>query len=182
MVERRPGRWRARLEHGRALLNLREYELAREEFEVVYTRQPTDEVLELLALAMLESGETDAMARLLRDRVEDDGGVEDWVRLGRFLRAAGDHDAAERALLAGAAVDRGVSAEVQYQLALLYDAIGDEPKAVERLAMAHWIDPEDERVIELIRSYDRVPGPTFARTPRELNTSIAPEPEPIDEE
>jgi tetratricopeptide (TPR) repeat protein len=170
VVDRRPGRWRARLELGKALLALDRPAEAREHLEVVYTIRPQDdEVLELLVTAMLESGDADAMAAELRQRAQDTGAVADWMRLGIFLQRAGDLDGAERALLTAARLDGGVSARPQMALAGLYREAGDDEDAIERLRMAHYVDPDNERILEAIRSYGEIPGPTFARRPAEAS-------------
>ncbi len=169
VVERRPGRWRARLELAKALLELDRPAEAREHLEVVYTIRPEDEeVLELLVTAMLESGDTEAMTAELRQRAEDTQSVADWMRLGLFLQRAGDLDGAERAYLTAARLDEGRSARVQMALAGLYREAGDDAEAIDRLRMAHWIDPDSERIREAIRSYGEIPGPTFSRRPAEL--------------
>jgi len=168
VVERRPENWRARVAYGEALLELDRAAEAREQLEVAATIRPEDiDILELLAEAMLESGDADAMATTLRRRAEDTNTVGDWLRLGIFLRRSGDLDGAERALLTAARIDRGENVEPQLALASVYREAGDDDRAVDRLRMAHYVAPEDPRVVEAIRSYGEIPGPTFARVPTE---------------
>ncbi|MEO1130817.1 MAG: tetratricopeptide repeat protein [Planctomycetota bacterium] len=173
IVDRRPGRWDARIELGRALLELDQPAEAREELEVAYTINPNDaELLELLAEAMLGSGDVDAMARELRHRAVESNTVPDWLRLGIFLQRAGDLDGAEQALLTAAQLDRGRRVQPQTSLAALYRAAGDDAKALLRLRMALYINPDDARVQELIRSYGEVPGPTYAVEPTEARADV----------
>jgi len=169
IIERRPGRWDARIERARALLELGRPAEAREELEIAYTIRPNDEeVLDLLAEAMLESGDVEAIARELRHRATESNTVSDWLRLGISLQRAGDLDGAEQALLTAARIDGGENVQPQTALAGLYRAAGDEEQALRRLRMALYIDPDNARVQELIRSYGEVPGPTYAIPPAEM--------------
>lgn len=168
VVDRRPGRWNARVELARALMALDKPAEAREHLEVAYTIQPeNEEVLTLLADAMLASGDVGAMTRELRQRASTRNTVGDWMRLGIFLQRAGDFDEAERALLTAARLDAGRTIQPQMALASLYREAGDDAEALRRLRMALYLDPANEKVSEAIRSYGEIPGPTFAIVPIE---------------
>jgi len=168
VVHRRPEKWQVRLKLAEQLLELDRPAEAREHLEAVWAVQPENpRVLDLLAEAMLRSGDVESMARELRVEAEASGDAADWLRLGTFLALAGDADNAEQALLTGARLDRGES--IQYQLALadLYRRIGDDERALDRYRMALYLDPTSDRAIEGIRAYDRVAGPTFELVPLE---------------
>lgn len=170
IVDRRPSRWDAHVKLARALLKLNRPLEAREHLEVAYAQRPNnEEVVDLLATAMLESGDIASLTRELRDRAENSGAVSDWVRLGIFLLRAGDLDASETALLTAAQLDRGRTIQPQMGLARLYGRAGDENKALNRLRMALYIEPDNPEIQQAIRSYGRIPGPTFAIPPIELS-------------
>ncbi|GAB4518285.1 MAG: hypothetical protein Tsb0013_22440 [Phycisphaerales bacterium] len=173
VVSRRPGRWDVRVKLAEALLENGQAAYAREQLEVAYTQRPTDpRILDLLAAAMLESGDTEAMTRELRFAAEESGKAPDWYRLGVFLTRAGDDDAAEIALLTAARIDGGEDAAFQKGLARFYTSVGDDTRALERYRMALFLDPEDEDVLAAIRGMGQVPGPTFAIPPRERGGSL----------
>jgi tetratricopeptide (TPR) repeat protein len=173
VIDRRPGRWDARVKLAEALLEMGEPERAREQLEVAYTLRPTDaEILDLLATAMLASGDVEAMARELRFAAEESGRAADWYRLGVFLARAGDDDAAERALLTAARLDGGERVAFQRGLAEFYRAVGNDDRALERYRMALYLDPESEEIQQEIRAMGHVPGPTFALLPRERASDL----------
>lgn len=173
VVERRPGRWDVRVKLAKSLLAVDEPELAREQLEVAYTLRPTNaEILDLLATAMLASGDVDAMARELRFKADESGDAPDWFRLGVFLARAGDDDAAERALLTAARLDGGERVAFQKGLANFYRSVGDRAKALERWRMALYLSPEDEETQDALRALGHVPGPTFALLPRERASDL----------
>ena len=168
VVDRRPGMWDARVWLARSYLALGEPKKAREQLEVAYTIKPLNvEVLELLATAMLQSEDFDSMASQLRQVAEDTQTVSNWMRYGTFLQAAGDYDTAETALLTAARIDRGVNIQPQLALASLYRTAGDDKKAITRLRYALYIEPENKTVLDALRSYGEVPGPTLAEPPAE---------------
>lgn len=168
ILERRPGRWDVRQKLAETLLELDEAAEAREHAEVAYTLRPADpDIVDLLAEAMLESGDVAAMSRELRFAAEESGAAQDWFRLGVLLSRAGDDDAAERALLTAAQIDRGQSALYQQGLARFYAGLGDERRAVERYRMAYRLDPQSESINQAVRGMGYIPGPTFGMTPRE---------------
>ena len=173
VVRRRPGRWETRVKLADALIEDGQPALAREQLEVAYTLRPTNaRVLDLLATAMLASGDTAAMTRELRFAAEESGKAADWFRLGVFLSRAGDDDAAEIALLTAARLDGGENIAFQKGLANFYASVGDDDRALNRFRMAYFLDPEDEEVLSALRSMGHAPGPTFALIPSEQDAGI----------
>ncbi|MEQ8316034.1 MAG: tetratricopeptide repeat protein [Phycisphaerales bacterium] len=174
------------LGRGKALLALERPGDAITPLERVYRDDPMDEEkLDLLVAALFSSGEHDRLIALLRDRTRQPGTVEEYLRLARYAEEIGDPDEAERALLAGARVDRGQSVEPQLKLAEFYHGIGDTERALERYAMALWFDYTDATIAERIRALGETPGRTFVRVPREAveegllpPDAAPPEPEP----
>ena len=167
-VARDPGDYRHRVGLGRAFMGQGQYDEAREQFELAYATRPDDpEVLELLADSMLAAGDNAALYDLLHTRAEARQTAEAWFLLGRYMVQAGDIDVAERALLTAARMDNGQTAEVQLALADFYESVGDREKALERLRMALYLDPQNEALMLRIREYGEVPGPSFALQPSE---------------
>lgn len=174
------------LGRGKALLALERPSDAIIPLERVYRDDPMDEEkLQLLIQAFFSAGEHERLISLLRDRTRQPGTVEEYLRLGRYAEEIGDPDEAERALLAGARVDRGLHIEPQLKLAEFYHGIGDTEKALERYAMALWFDYTNYQVAERIRALGETPGRTFVRVPYEAveegilaPDAAPPEPEP----
>lgn len=168
VVDRHPGMWNARVWLAKSYLALGEPKQAREQLEVAYTIKPlNNEVLDLLATAMLESEDFDAMSAELRRLAEDRNTVSDWMRYGTYLQKAGDYDTAEVALLTAARIDGGQRVECQIALATLYSDAGDDKKTVARLKNALYLAPNDPQIIGTLRSYGEIPGPTLAIVPPE---------------
>ncbi len=171
ILDRRPGRWDVRQKLAEALLELDSPAEAREHAEVAYTLRPADaDLIDLLAEAMLESGDVAGMSRELRFAAEESGAATDWYRLGVFLSRAGDDDAAELALLTAARIDRGLTPLYQQGLARFYAGLGDEERALERYRMAYALAPQSESINQSIRAMGYIPGPTFGTTPLEQNS------------
>lgn len=174
------------LGRGKALLALERPGDAIIPLERVYRDDPMDEEkLNLLIAALQGAGEDDRLISLLRDRTRQPGTVKEYLRLARYAEEIGDPDEAERALLAAARVDRGMSREPQLKLAEFYHGIGDTKRALERYAMALWFDYSDPVIAERIRALGETPGRTFVRVPREAveegvlaPDAAPPEPEP----
>lgn len=174
------------LGRGKALLALERPGDAIIPLERVYRDDPMDEEkLNLLIAALQGAGEDNRLISLLRDRTRQPGTVKDYLRLARYAEEIGDPDEAERALLAAARVDRGMSREPQLKLAEFYHGIGDTKRALERYAMALWFDYSDPVIAERIRALGETPGRTFVRVPREAveegvlaPDAAPPEPEP----
>ena len=173
LVNRRPGQYESRVKLARALLEVDRPAYAREQLEIAYTQRPTNaQILDLLAEAMLRSGDVEAMTRELRFAAEESGKAPDWYRLGVFLTRAGDDDAAETALRTAARLDGGNDPAFQVGLANFYGSVGDEDRRLERLRMALFLDQEDKTVRDAIREMGHVPGPTFGIVPRERGESL----------
>lgn len=169
-LDQSPGRVHSRVGLGRAQLELGQPREARRNLELALSARPDDqEILDLLAQAMVESGDNAAMYRLLRGRAEQRNTVADWMRLGKFAAKAGDADVAENALTTAATLDRGQTTAPQIALADFYESIGAEEKALTRLRMALYLDPANVTFQDRIRAMGETPGPTFALQPVEQN-------------
>lgn len=170
-IEKRPGNIEARLALGELYLNTGRPELARAQFEVYRTLRPTDTaVLDLLAQAMLDAGDTGGLSTFVIERARDTGEVVDWIRAGDWLAQAGDADGAVLAYRTAARVDGGRSASVQKRLAEFHQSLGDDAAALRRYRMALYLDPNDEETRSAIRALGEIPGPTIALRPTEMRS------------
>lgn len=177
VVDTQPWNWRARLQYSKALLGVGRARDAREQLEIAYTNQPKNpEVIAMLAEAMGASGDNEGAVRLLSTIAEERRRPEEWERLGRFAQRARDFDTAERAFLSAARGDAGLSAKYQLALYQFYNEVGREEEALQRLAMAHWLEPQNKQIELMIRELGAVPGPTFAIRPNEQASERRPEP------
>lgn len=170
VVDRMPSDWRARVDLAKTLLVQEKPVAAREHLEVAHNIQPRDEeVVDLLAQAMLESDDEASLFSFLHHRTRSRRTVGEFMRLGFFAERAGDVDEAERAYLTAARLDGGLTVEPQVALADLYAHSGDEEAAIRRLRMASYIEPENPQIRERLRALGMVPGPTLALEPDEAN-------------
>lgn len=168
VVSRVPTDWRSRVKLATALGHLKQYPAMREQMAVAYDLRPEEpEVLDLYCESMLLAKDNDTLIRFLRDLSVSPGRVDDFIRLGYYAAKVGDVDEAERALLTGAKLDRGQSVEPQMAMASFYANLGDDKRALQRLRMALFLDPENESIKEAIRSYGQIPGPSYAVVPTE---------------
>ncbi|MBL0926070.1 MAG: hypothetical protein IBJ11_00245 [Phycisphaerales bacterium] len=168
LVRREPGDIDDRARLARSLMKQQKFALAREHWEQIYTVKPNDrDTIKGLATSMLGSGDLQSMTAELRSGAQTRNRAQDWMLLGQYLTAAGDHDEAERALLRAAEVDKGRSLAPQYLLADFYQSVGDKARAMERYRMALSLAPNDREIQDAIRALGGVPGPTFVLTPAE---------------
>ncbi|MDX2114108.1 MAG: tetratricopeptide repeat protein [Planctomycetota bacterium] len=177
VVEAQPWNGRARLQYGKALLGVGNNRGAREQLEKAYTLLPKDgEVISNLAEAQARVGDLEGAIRLLKSVAEDRRSPDDWLRLGRFTQRAKDYDTAETALLTAARGDGGARADTQMALYSFYDEIGRDEEALERLAMALWLEPQNPQIQELIRARGHEPTAAFAVRPIEQGGRTIPAP------
>lgn len=168
VVQAQPWNARARLQYGKALLGVGKDREAREELEKAYTLLPKDdEVIYTLAEAQGRSGDYDGGVRLLQTIAEERRRPTDWLRLGRYAQRGKDYDTAEKAYLAAARGDGGLRAEYQMALYHYYTETGRDSAALERLAMAYWLEPQNPEIRRLIVSHGHTADASFARRPIE---------------
>lgn len=165
-VSRKPEDIQGRIDLGRTLLALNRPSEAREQLVIVYDREPNHpEIADLLARAMVEAGDPDRAERFLGDRARERGRWEDYVLLGRYNTLVGKPDEARVALVTAARVAGREHVEPYLALAELFRTVGDEPREIERLRNALWIDRDNARAYERLRELGQVPGPTLALPP-----------------
>ena len=109
----------------------------------------------------------DELNRLLRSRTIDRGRMQDYLLLAHYALLQGDKDEAQRALQTAAKVDHGMSVTPQLELAKLYASVGDQQRAIERVRMAYFCDPQNGEVIDLAQQLGQIPGPALGIPPVE---------------
>lgn len=169
-LARRPGEPRVHLQMARTLIRLGRAPEAVEHAQIALDAQPgDDEAIETLAEALFHSGRVAEMDRFLRGVAQSRGAIGDYLRLGRFLAAAGDPDAAEYAFKRAAEIDGGRTVGPQLALADFYASIGDRSSQLRRLRMALYVDPHNPDIARRIRELGEIPGPSLAIQPEEAD-------------
>lgn len=107
----------------------------------------------------------DELFTFLRQRAENSGLMRDSLLLGQYAAKCGDPDTAEHAFLVAMRIDDSGSAEPYYNLALLYEQLGDSKSAEMRLRQAYGLSPDDKQIISKLERYVGVVGPTVALPP-----------------
>jgi len=167
-VDRYPESAQARLKLGKTLLRTGETQEAATNLQVAYDLRPArdeDEVLDLLATALVEANRHDELFRVLEERVQLRGDVQDYLRLARFSLRAGDADRARQALLVADRLDAGRSPKVPAAWIAFAREVGDtelERRALTRLLA---IQPGNEDARRRLRELGQIPGPTLAVEP-----------------
>jgi len=143
---------------------------ARTHLEVAYQHDWTHpergpEIAAELARAMTEAGDPDAAFLFLKERAEQTGRLEDYLAWADHAERTGDLDAAAM-IHREALVQFGTeSVEPWVRLAGILESAGDDAAAVRRYRQAYAIAPDDPRVVEGLRGYYTVLGPTLALPP-----------------
>jgi len=167
-IEQHPGNFEARKKLAEVLIDLGDPATAREHLEVVLTEKPDDEeVLDLMAIALAQTGDVEGMDRWIRSVAERTNEAQAWARLGNALALMGDADQAEGALKRAAAVDEGESLRYQLLLGDFYRALGNDGEALRRYRMALYIDVMNDHARAAIRDMGEIPGPSFTLRPAE---------------
>lgn len=168
VLERRPGDVQTRYRLGLAQMELGQTGLARESFTVAHDIEPFNPIYRgALIEAMIVNGERAEAFAMLRRFAEETSGVEGYLALGRASERAGLPDDAERAFLVAAELG-GDDPRPQRALADFYRQIGDRPRELERLRVLLYLLPEENEVIERIRTLGEIPGPSLAVPPSAL--------------
>lgn len=142
---------------------------AREQLLLAYRLRPEDdEMFAHICEGLYADKQYDELNRMLRARTIDRGRMQDWLLLAEYSQKQGDMDEAQRALLTAARVDNGQSAAPQLGLAKIYMAAGDRTRAIERLRMAYFVEPQNGEIATLATSLGEIVGPSFGIPPAEM--------------
>jgi predicted Zn-dependent protease len=167
-VGRRPGDDTVQIELARTLIAVGQPAKAVEHAWIAYDQEPrNDAYADVLARAMHDAGQTDALFKFLRARTTELGRVDDYLRLAHYTALNGDADGALTAYLTAARLDKGRTVGPQLALADFYLSVGDRAKAVERLRMVLFLDPKHAAASQKLRDLGEIPGPSLALPPEE---------------
>jgi len=148
---------------------------AREQLLLAYRLRPEDDdIFPNICEGLYADKQYDELNRLLRSRTIDRGRMQDWLLLAEYSQRQGDMDEAQRALLTAARVDNGQSVEPQLGLAKIYMAAGDNTRAIERLRMAYFVQPQNGEIATLATQMGEIVGPSFGIPPTEMPYSPTP--------
>lgn len=168
-LNRSPARPEVHYMLGRTLLAQGRTAAAREQLLLAYRLTPeNDDVFVNVCEGLFADKQYDELNRLLRARTIDRGRMQDWLLFAEFAQRQGDVDEAQRALLTAARVDGGQSAAPQLALAKVYMAAGDKTRAIERLRMAYFLEPQNGEIATLAMSMGEIVGPSFGIPPAEM--------------
>jgi len=169
-VERRPSDYRAQIGLAKAYLMLGQpldAQLSLEKALVVRPEHPelTPEVLDLLAEAIYLQDRPEVLFAFLEETATYYGQSRDYLRQADYLIRLGDLDGAMLAMRKAAFFAEVDDAEPYMVMANFYDSINDQPKAIQALKYAYWVDPEYPGIEDRFRQYGIVPGPTLKQEP-----------------
>lgn len=134
--------------------------------QVAAAERPRDfEVAKALAEAYALAGERSKVYQLLRDRAVEQRRIEAWLLIGEYALRFDDPDTAGTAIATAIELSDGRESQPYLDAAKFAERIGDQRTAIRRLRQAYGIDPDDPRVIAMLREYGEVPGPTIALPP-----------------
>ncbi len=169
-LSRSPARPEVHYMLGRTYLAQGRTAQAREQLLLSYRLRPEDdELFGHVCEGLFADKQYEELNRLLRQRTIDRGRMQDWLMLAEYSQKQGDMDEAQRALLTAAKVDGGQSVEPHIGLAKIYMAAGDRTRAVERLRMAYFVEPQNGEVPTLATSLGEIVGPSFGLPPAEMS-------------
>ncbi len=174
-LNRSPARPEVHYMLGRTLLAQGRTGPAREQLLLAYRLTPEDdEVFAHVCEGLYADKQYEELNRLLRSRTIDRGRMQDWLLLAEYSQKQGDMDEAQRALLTAARIDGGRSVEPQLGLAKIYMAAGDKSRAIQRLRMAYFVQPQNGEIATLATSLGEIVGPSFGMPPAEMPYSPSP--------
>jgi tetratricopeptide (TPR) repeat protein len=167
-LDRSPGRPEVHHMLGKTYVAMGKPGLGKEHLLVASSlRMEDDEIFESTCAGLFADKRYDELNRLLRSRTIDRGRMDDYLLLAKYAYLQGDKDETQRALLTAAKVDNGMSAVPQFELAKLYASIGDQERAVDRIRMAYYCDPQNAEIADLARQLGQIPGPALGLPPSE---------------
>ena len=168
-LDRSPARPEVHYMLGRTYLALGRTGQAREQLLLAYRLRPEDdEIFPYICEGLYADKQYEELNRLLRQRTIDRGRMQDWVLFAEYAQKQGDMDEAQHALLTAARVDNGQSVQPQLGLAKIYMAAGDKTRAIERLRMAYFVQPQNGEIAQLATSLGEIVGPSFGIPPAEM--------------
>jgi len=164
-----PGDWRAnyllarvRLHQGRAL----DAQLL---LEHALTQNPagedTPKVQDAMAEALYQQGQKLALTTFLEQASARTHAMTDYLRQAKYLGQIGDTDGTRRAFRLACTFADPQDPKPYLALADYYDSIGDRQRAINALRYAYYLTPDSQGLINKLRNWGVVPGPTFGLKP-----------------
>jgi len=129
------------------------------------SQERTPKILDALAQSMFDQNHLDELHAFLRAQIDRYGTWQDYARQARFLAKAGDIDGAALAYRKAAYFSKNRDENIYIEMADFYEALGDQPRAVQALKWAYWINPQHTALPERFRRLGLVPGPTLREEP-----------------
>lgn len=126
----------------------------------------TPRILDALARALFQSGDTAALVSLLNQTATQRATSPDFLRKAEYLARIGDPDGAVVAYRTAVRLSPGDPA-VYEALIGYYESINNTAGAIRALRQLHGLRPEDPGVAERLRAYGIVPGPAASLPPGE---------------
>lgn len=169
-IQQHPGDWEAQYNLGKCCLELGDPLKASHSLSIAETLQPTNtEVADLLASALLQCDEHDRLFSFLQTRAKKMQTARAWTKFAECAISLDDPDTATVAINTAISVSGGQDATPYIVGAMIAERIGNNDVATKRWQEAWYINPDDQRVSDALRSHGIVPGPTM--------TGITPEQE-----
>ena len=161
-VEQHPGDWEAQFNLGKCYLEMGDPLMASHSLAIAESIQPSNtEVADLLAVSLLECGDSNRLYSFLQSRAKKIQTVRAWIKLAEYSMALDDPDSATVAIHTAIELSYGQTAEPYIVAATFAERLGDNEAATMRWKDAWYINPQDQRVADALRSHGIVPGPTM---------------------
>ena len=161
-AEMHPGDWRAQYGYGQCLLKIDEPQRASHVLTIAESLQPSNTAIaDLLAEALLRSGNNDQLYFFLSNRAQKYQTVHAWIRMADYTMELDDPDSATNAINTAIAISNGDDATPYMVAASIAERLGDDALAITRWQEAWHIEPHNEYIETALRSHGEVPGPTM---------------------
>ncbi len=126
----------------------------------------TDDILDAMAEVLYRQEQKDRLHAMLKQAVEDRPTTRSYVRQAIYLHKMGDADGAKLAFQKAVRFSRADDPTPYLAMADFYESIGDRKAAATALRQAYGIDSSIPGLIERLRGYGIVPGPTAGLPPQ----------------
>ena len=161
-IDQHPGDWEAQYKLGKCYLEMSDPLMASHSLAIAESIQPSNtDVADLLAISLLECGDNDRLFSFLQTRANKIQTTRAWTKLAEYSMAIDDPDSATTAINTAIELSNGQSAEPYIVAATFAERLGDSEAATSWWKEAWYINPQDQRVADALRSHGIVPGPTM---------------------
>ncbi|MEO1235782.1 MAG: tetratricopeptide repeat protein [Planctomycetota bacterium] len=170
-VEKKPSDFRSQYYLGATLLKQGRATAAQVPLEQALQLRQDDpqwrpRIADLLAETYFQQERYEALYGFLDDQIATYSQQSiDFTRKAKYLGLLGDADGQKTALQKAAFFAAADDAEPYLAIAEFYLSVNDFENAVQALRFGYYVDPENERVADMLRGLGKVPGPTLAEAP-----------------